>query len=263
MIRRLVLLAVAVMAIVLVQPWLRHAAATVSSSQVTLPPLPLPTTTTAVPTPPTTAEASTTVVTTATSVAETTTAPPVTSASTTSSSELAPVVPGETVVPSTTAVPVPATEPPAQRVVGQALSSNTVEPASTTGAYGFSVGAVLAFVFVIICFLSVLNRGGGSVINAQRRWRLIAGVISLAAAAVVGIVGYLRLSLEPQVNRQIPYLASAGMALVLLAAIGASLIVAEQLRADDQRLDELETAVRQLADSLAPSIEAPARRETA
>lgn len=262
MTRRLLLTAVAVAAAAgLAGPLLLHAGATTPTpSQVTLPPLPLPSTTT-VPAPVTTVEASTTTVTTSTTLATTTTASSEASTSTTSSSEVAPVVPSES-LPSTTVAVVPATRRTTEPAMRQLSSNATIQPASVTGSYGFSVGAVLAFVFVLIGFASVLNRGGSPMINAQRRWRLIAGVISLASAAVVGIVGYLRLSLEPAVNRQIPYLASAGMALVLLAAIGASLIVAEQLRADDKRLDELEAAVRQLAESLAPSIEASARRET-
>jgi hypothetical protein len=139
----------------------------------------------------------------------------------------------------------------------------TIQPASVTGAYGIGVGAVLIFTLILIGVTSRLTHGGQSMLSQQRRWRLIGGVLALAAAAVVGIVGYLRLSLEPAVNRQIPYLASAGMALVLLSAIGASLIVAEQLRADDDRLDELEAAVRQLAEAVGPAIEAPARRRPA
>ena len=95
--------------------------------------------------------------------------------------------------------------------------------------------------------------------DPRRRWRLLAGVASLALAAVVGIVGWLKLSLEPQVNRQIPYLASAGMALVVLAAIGGSLIVAEQLRSDDERISDLEDAVRRLTTTLEPLVESPPR----
>ena len=81
-----------------------------------------------------------------------------------------------------------------------------------------------------------------------------------AAAAIVGIVGYLQLSDEPRVNHQIPYLASAGMALVVLSVLGGALIVAEQMRADEQQLAELEAAIEALAAAVAPAIEAPARR---
>ena len=95
----------------------------------------------------------------------------------------------------------------------------------------------------------------------RQRWRLLAGLACLVVAAVIGIVGYLKLSLEPAVNRQIPYMASAGMALVLLSAIGGSLLVAEQLRTDDRRIEELEEAVRSLAAAMAPGIESPARKK--
>jgi hypothetical protein len=93
------------------------------------------------------------------------------------------------------------------------------------------------------------------------RWRLVVGVAALAAAAVVGLVGYLKLSLEPSLNHQLPYLASAGMALVFLSAVGVSLVVTDQLRTDDARTQELAAAIERLADALAPGIERPARRE--
>jgi hypothetical protein len=47
---------------------------------------------------------------------------------------------------------------------------------------------------------------------------------------------------------------------VLLSAAGGALIVGEQLRADDRRIEELETAVLALSSVLSPTIEAPARR---
>ena len=100
-------------------------------------------------------------------------------------------------------------------------------------------------------------------LDTTGRWRLVVGVSALVAAAVVGLVGYLKLSLEPSLNHQIPYLASAGMALILLSAIGVSLVVTDQLRTDDARTQELAAAIERLADALAPGIERPARREPA
>lgn len=95
--------------------------------------------------------------------------------------------------------------------------------------------------------------------TSQRRARLLIGVGCLALAAIVGLIGYLKLSLEPDVNRQIPYLASAGMALVLLSAVGGAFIVGEQMRTDAARIDELETAVQHLAAIVAPTVEDPPR----
>jgi hypothetical protein len=103
-----------------------------------------------------------------------------------------------------------------------------------------------------------LPTSGGSNMPLQRR-RLMLGLGILALAAVVGFIGWYKLAGEPLLNRQIPYLASAGIAVVILAALGGALLVADQLRGDDYRIEELEAAVRTLADSLAPAIEAPAR----
>ena len=97
--------------------------------------------------------------------------------------------------------------------------------------------------------------------DTTSRWRLFVGVAALTAAAVVGIVGYLKLSLEPSLNHQLPYLASAGMTLILLSAIGACLVVTDQLHNDNARTQELALAIQRLADALAPDIERPARRD--
>lgn len=96
-------------------------------------------------------------------------------------------------------------------------------------------------------------------LDPRRRWRLLTGIGCLALAGLIGLIGWLKLSDEPAVNRQIPYLASAGMALVVFAAIGGSLLVADQLRSDTDRIDELEEAVRRLSTTLEPIVESPPR----
>jgi hypothetical protein len=120
---------------------------------------------------------------------------------------------------------------------------------------------VLGAIAVLLSAVSLIGlaRLGGKHVKI-RNWRFWLGVACLAAASIVGIVGYLQLSDEPRVNHQIPYLASAGMALVVLSVLGGTLIVAEQMRADDQQLAELEAAIEALAAAVAPAIEAPARR---
>ena len=93
------------------------------------------------------------------------------------------------------------------------------------------------------------------------RWRLVVGIASLLAAAIVGLVGYLKLSLESQLNHQLPYLASAGMAVIVLSAIGVAFIVVDQIRTDEVAVQELATAVERLADALASDVERPARTD--
>ena len=90
------------------------------------------------------------------------------------------------------------------------------------------------------------------------RWRLACGVAALAAAAIIGIVGYLKLSLEPSLNHQLPYLASAGMAVIVLSAIGVCLVITDQLHADDARMEELAVAIQRLAEVLGTDVERPA-----
>lgn len=217
--------------------------------------------------------------------------PPITLPGQTTTTTAAPtttVPPGTTTIPTTTTlveattttVAVP-TEPPPDFGVTVAPSTSTtvalrrvpccfptlrhvvdlrpLAASAVTGVYGIGVGAVLIITFVFVTVLSSL-RPGGFTMNARRRARLIAGFSCIGLAALVGLIGYLKLSLERDVNRQIPYLASAGMALVLLAVVGGAFIVAEELRQDDERIERLEDAVRTLAGSLAPDIEAPPRR---
>lgn len=122
---------------------------------------------------------------------------------------------------------------------------------------GYVLGAI-ALPLSTVSLVGLARLGGHHM--RIRNWRFWLGVACLAAATVVGIVGYLQLSDEPRVNHQIPYLASAGMALVVLSVLGGALIVAEQMRADERQLAELEAAVEALAAAVAPAIEAPARR---
>ena len=100
---------------------------------------------------------------------------------------------------------------------------------------------------------------GGPAMSSTRRWRLIAGAGLLAGAAIVGVIGWLKISDEPLLNRQVPFFASTGIAVVILAVAGGAMLVAEQMRTDDRRLDDIEDAVRTLAEAIAPSLEKPAR----
>jgi hypothetical protein len=244
--------------IVLVGAWLLVSAlfVFVSRSDAQVPPLPNPlaTTTTAAPAPPATAAPATTSTTEVTAPADTT---------------------ETTALPTDTTLPLPAETapslapaPPLPRTVTQPRQvalPGSLRAASVTGAYGIGLGGVLTVALLLVMFTTIARSQitpGGSPMNARRRARLIAGLACLALAAIVGLVGYLKLSLEPDVNRQIPYLASAGMALVLLAAVGGALLVGEQMRTDEQRIDELEAAVQQLASMVAPTVEAPARTRT-
>ena len=100
----------------------------------------------------------------------------------------------------------------------------------------------------------------GAPVNPSGTNRLYLGLGALAVAALAGFVGWYQLSANPNVNQQLPYLASAGVIVVIASALGGALLVGDQLRGDDRRIEDLEDAVRELAAALGPMIEAPARR---
>lgn len=129
-----------------------------------------------------------------------------------------------------------------------------------TRAYALLTFGLLAVPILLGVLAARRPSSGGTVNHSRTRFRL--GMAVLFLAAVVGLVGWFRVSGEPLLNRQVPLLASAGLIVLLLSALGGSLIVSEQLRGDQQRLRDLEDAVRSLTEALSPSIELPARRAT-
>ena len=186
-----------------------------------------------------------------------------------------PPPPGASLLPSaaTVAPSVAASTAPAPTVMtgGQptATAPTTVVAAPLSGVVASSFAIVvfgLLALPLLLSFLAGLRPAGANQPSygghvMRDRTRLWAGLGVLAAAAVVGGVGWYRVSGEPLLNRQIPFLASAGVVVVLLSVLGGSLIISEQLRGDQHRIGELEDAVRALTDALAPSIERPARVE--
>jgi hypothetical protein len=181
----------------------------------------------------------------------------------------APTTPPEPSVAPSTASPTPTPTPtptPSPAADGYRLASGRVPVGGTFAA----VAVLLVALPLLLTMVAARVRPapapapttGGLSMNGSTRWRLWGGVGALALAALVGIVGWYKISGEQLLNFQLPLLASAGITVVLLSVVGGSLLVADQLRGDDRRLDELEEAVRALAAALTPTIEAPPRRDT-
>jgi hypothetical protein len=168
-----------------------------------------------------------------------------------------PVVEQPTLVAQPPAVLLAATPTPTATATVTPVASGVPLTTVVPSAYGIVVFGVIG-IALLVSFLSGLKPSGGTM--KSTRTRLWAGLATIAAAAVVGGVGWYRISGEPLLNRQIPFLASAGIAVVVLAVLGGALVVAEQLRADQNRIGELEDAVRALTEALAPVVENPARR---
>lgn len=173
-----------------------------------------------------------------------------------------PIPTGDTGVLISDPAPAPTltTAPPAPSVAPTTVPRAVTARISVEGTFGMVVGLLLALP-LLLSFLASQRSSGGTAMS-DRRSRLYVGAAFLGLAAIVGILGWFKLADEPALNRQIPYLASAGMAVVILAAIGGSMLVAEQLRTDASRIDELEEAVRSLALALSPMIEEPPRLRT-
>ncbi len=97
--------------------------------------------------------------------------------------------------------------------------------------------------------------------NRWWRWGPFAAMLTFGVGVAAAVVGYLRLSLEPAVARQLPYLASAGMTVVLCSGLGVALLVTSRLAARSAEVQELREAVEYLADVLRDRIERPPRRD--
>jgi hypothetical protein len=96
--------------------------------------------------------------------------------------------------------------------------------------------------------------------RATRPW---VGWVFVGVGALLVLLGYLGVSREAIVEKQIPYLVSGGIGGVLLCVVGAYFLGTEELRKDSGRLDRLEVMVQELHAALlarpdAPAVAAPA-----
>lgn len=76
------------------------------------------------------------------------------------------------------------------------------------------------------------------------------GWIFMAAGAFFILLGYLGVSRETIVSKQLPYLISGGIGGILLAVLGAYFLGTEELRKDSGRLDRMEQQVAELHRAL-------------
>jgi hypothetical protein len=83
------------------------------------------------------------------------------------------------------------------------------------------------------------------------------GYILIALGAILLIAGYLGVSREVIVARQIPYLVSGGLVGLAAITLGSRLLLIEDLRRDAGRLDRLEKAVQELHQVLLYRPDAP------
>ena len=83
------------------------------------------------------------------------------------------------------------------------------------------------------------------------------GYILIALGGILLLAGYLGVSREVIVARQIPYLVSGGLIGLAAITLGGRLLLIEDLRRDSGRLDRLEKAVQELHQVLLYRPDAP------
>ncbi|MBI2169451.1 MAG: hypothetical protein HYU28_08125 [Actinobacteria bacterium] len=94
---------------------------------------------------------------------------------------------------------------------------------------------------------------------AGQATRPVAGWILIALGAIAIVVGYLGVSREALVAKQIPYLVSGGIGGMVLVAVGAFFLGTEDLRRQLLRLDRIEEQVDELHAVLLSRRDAPTR----
>jgi hypothetical protein len=103
-------------------------------------------------------------------------------------------------------------------------------------------------------------------------WRMMAkstrpwiGWVFIGIGALFILFGYLGVSREAIVEKQMPYVISGGVGGLLLCIVGAYFLGTEELRRDSGRLDRLESMVEELHGALLhrPDAPAPAAATTA
>ncbi|HEX9545943.1 MAG TPA: hypothetical protein VF942_01330 [Acidimicrobiales bacterium] len=94
-----------------------------------------------------------------------------------------------------------------------------------------------------------------------RAVRPYAGWILVGLGALAILIGYLGISRESLVAKQLPYLISGGIFGLALVALGTFYLATEELRHDSRRLDRLERMVTQLHAVLLTHPDAPKAEE--
>ena len=93
---------------------------------------------------------------------------------------------------------------------------------------------------------------------AGNAFRPYAGWCFYGFGALLIVLGYLGVSGESIVAKQLPYLVSGGIGGVLLAVLGAYLLGIDALRRDGGRLDRMERQIEELHRALLERPDAPA-----
>lgn len=81
-------------------------------------------------------------------------------------------------------------------------------------------------------------------------WRSAIAWLAIGFGVVALVIGYVGVSAQTIVAKQIPYLISGGLTGVIAVGGGVALLVAEDLRSDRERLGRLEAQVLEVRDAV-------------
>lgn len=85
--------------------------------------------------------------------------------------------------------------------------------------------------------------------------RLLLGWLLLIAGLVMLVAGWFGVSGEPDVARQLAYLASGGIGGLLAGIVGVGFLISNDIRTDRERLGRVEAALLEVRDMLAAQAE--------
>ena len=91
--------------------------------------------------------------------------------------------------------------------------------------------------------------------DLKGRWRTVAGWAASVLGAAILFGGWLGVSGETIVAKQLPYLISGGLGGLALIGAGVGLLVAEDLRAERARIGRIEAELLEVKDLLRESLE--------
>lgn len=98
---------------------------------------------------------------------------------------------------------------------------------------------------------------------ARKQWRLLLGWALVVLGAVFILLGWIGVSGEPDVARQMSYLASGGIGGLTAAVVGVGLLISEDLRSDRKRLGRIEATLLDVNDRLSATSNAKPTRSSA
>lgn len=97
-----------------------------------------------------------------------------------------------------------------------------------------------------------------AVLGAQ--WRTLVGWGAIVLGAVVMLIGWLGVSDQTEVAKQLPYLISGGVGGLALVGGGVGFLVSEDLRSERDRIGRLESEILEIRDLVRSLAETPPRR---